>query len=85
MEKVTKNFVKKALSTVPLKRTIYRRTEKTSMTDSALDKKEIYKYHVLTEESSKTFALEWKKHPKTLLSLLALQTAASKASVHIAT
>jgi hypothetical protein len=55
------------------------------MTDSALDKKEIHKYHILTGESSKTFALEWKKQPKILLSLLALQIAASKASVHMAT
>jgi len=64
MEKVTKNFVKKkTLSTVPCKRIIYRITEKIAMTDSALDKKEIHKY-VLTEESSKTFALEWKKPPQ---------------------
>jgi hypothetical protein len=70
---------------VPCKRTTNRRTEKISMTDSALDKKEKHKHHVLTQESSKTLALEWKKPPKILLSLLALQIAASKASIHMAT
>jgi len=65
MEKCHQKFCKnKALSTAPCKRTICRITEKISVTDSAVDKKEIHKYHVFTEESSKTFPLEWKKPPQ---------------------
>jgi len=86
MEKCHQKFCKKkALSTAPCKRTICRITEKISVTDSAVDKKEIHKYHVFTEESSKTFPLEWKKPPKILLSLLVPQISASKASIHCAT
>jgi len=86
MEKCNQKFCKKkTLSTVACKRTIYRITEKISVTDSAVDKKVIHKYHVLTEESSKSFPLEWKKPPKILLSLLVLQIAASKASINKAT
>jgi hypothetical protein len=82
MEKYHQKFCKKkTLSTVPRKRT----TEKISVTDSTVHKKEIHKYHVLTEESSKKFPLEWKKPPKILLSLLVLQIAASETSIHIAT
>ena len=55
------------------------------MTDSALDKNKKHKYYILTEESSKTLVLEWKKPPKIVLSLFTLQTAVSKASIHMAT
>jgi hypothetical protein len=80
-----KNKKQKTMSQCDVKEQYTEEQKKISMTDSALDKKETHKYHVLTEENSKTFALEWKKPPRIVLSLFALQIAVSKASVHMAT